>query len=145
MPIELLGIIVVLIAVAAAAVWLIQRSRGQSVIEEDDSNWAQGLSGSRPEVLTRESLMHRDRTLDPTRWDDSADSPPTKPVPVNPPPGSPEILAGAKDAPEAAVDSSFIESLRQRNRDVTDSADVPPLGSDETPPSGGQPSADDCL
>lgn len=142
---ELLPLAVITVVLAAVAVivwWLVNRSRRQTPIEDEDPGWAPGTSAQGPEILTRESLMNRDRTLDPTRWDDSPDGPATKPAQTNPRAASPRRV-DEDDEPADTVDSSFIETLRQRNRDVSGSADARPSGSDENPPPAEQPPGDD--
>lgn len=131
MPIEFLGILVVLVAVAAIAMWLLQRSRRQPRIEEDDPGWASdSTSPVVPEVFTRESLVKRDRTLDPSAWDNSPDGTGRNPQPRTGSATSEKEETESETA-EAAVDSSFIEALRQRNREVSDPGGEPPSASGE--------------
>jgi hypothetical protein len=60
-------------------------------------------------VLDRDALLHRDRTLDPSKWDNTPDGL----VGTDPDvPGSVMDEASA-DEPREVVDSSFIDSLRR--------------------------------
>lgn len=63
-----------------------------------------------PPVLDREALLHRDRTLDPSKWDNSPDSQSGTDV------SDPDAGPVEGELP-SRVDRSFLEALRSRDTD----------------------------
>lgn len=77
--------VIIGVIVVTVAVWLLRRSADRRRVEPPEDTWqlpnADG-SAARPgagagweplPVLDREALAHRDRTLDPSRWDNTPD------------------------------------------------------------------------
>lgn len=72
-------LLVALVAAGALAAWLFRRGR-RPVIEEDEWSlppedapgpWA---ADPIPQTFDREALLHRDRNLDPSKWDNTPDA-----------------------------------------------------------------------
>ncbi len=115
-----------LLAVAAAgiAVWYV-RNRRRPTPPEDE--WVLPPEEGQPsilsqrssapfQVLDRDSLLNRDRTLDTSKWDDTPDDL----IGIDPDPEDGQDPEGGP-AP-AVVDSSFIDSLR-REAEKAETAD----------------------
>ncbi len=115
---------VLAVVAAGIAVWYI-RNRRRVVPPEDD--WVLPPEDGKPsmlsqrssapfQVLDRDALLHRDRTLDTSKWDDTPDDL----IGIDPDPGDAQDSEGGP--PPAVVDSSFIDSLR-REAEKAESAD----------------------
>lgn len=109
--------LILAVIAAGVTVWYFRNRRR---VEPPEDEWVLppddgqpsilGRGGAAPfEVLDRDALLHRDRTLDPSKWDNTPDGL----VGTDPDvPGSVMDEASA-DEPREVVDSSFIDSLRR--------------------------------
>ncbi|MFV0453140.1 MAG: hypothetical protein ACK5LS_13030 [Propioniciclava sp.] len=112
MPVWWAILLVAMVVVSLVLIRMNPPSPRQGIPEEAQAEASDAITpAAHPEVLTRESLLQRDRTLDPTRWDDSPDA-------TDPAPGNSDADGGATDeggSRAGAVDRDFIESLRRRD------------------------------
>lgn len=110
--------LLLLAVITAAGVFWYVRNRRRPKPPEDE--WvlppddgapgvrAQPHAPASAQVLDRESLLHRDRTLDPSKWDNSPDElVGTDPVP----PGAADTDTPA--APSGHFDRSFLENRKK--------------------------------
>ena len=110
--------VIIGIVVVAVAVWLVRRSADRRRVEPPEDTWelpsADGSpAAARPPapwddplpVLTREALLPRDRTLDPSKWDNTPDEL------VGTDPEDPSTPAPDADAPDLPqfFDRSYLE------------------------------------
>ncbi len=72
-------VVVALVAAGTLAAWLLRRGRRRMVEEDEWSPPPEDTPGTWaaepiPQPFSREALLHRDRNLDPSKWDNTPDA-----------------------------------------------------------------------